>query len=132
VKWWQRAARFYAVGAGGIVVQLAALAVFKSGLHLHYLVATALAVEAAVLHNYLWHERWTWSDRPARGRLARLVRFHAGNGLISIAANVALMRLFVGALHIPYLAANAASIAVCSLANYVVSDRLVFTRSRSM
>ncbi len=132
MKWWQRAARFYAVGAAGIVVQLAALAILKTGLHLHYLLATALAVETAVLHNYIWHERWTWKDRPARGRLGRLLRFHAGNGLISIAANVALMRLLVGALHVPYLPANAAAIALCALANYLVGDRLVFTRSRTM
>ncbi len=29
----------------------------------HYLVATALAVEMAVLHNFFWHRRWTWADR---------------------------------------------------------------------
>src|SRR5207245_237643 len=51
--------RFYTVGAAGIVVQLAALTFLKSGLHLDYLPATATAVEAALLHNFFWHERWT-------------------------------------------------------------------------
>ena len=32
----------------------------------HYLVATAIGVEAAILTNFLWHDRWTWRDRPAR------------------------------------------------------------------
>ena len=39
--------RFYAVGAGGVLVQLAALTLFKSGLHFGYLPATTLAVERA-------------------------------------------------------------------------------------
>jgi len=37
--------KFNAVGAMGIAVQLAALALFKSGLHMDYLLATAAAVE---------------------------------------------------------------------------------------
>ena len=44
--------KFNAVGAGGIVVQLLALGVLKSILRWDYLLATAFAVEAAVVHNY--------------------------------------------------------------------------------
>ena len=121
--------RFYAVGAVGIGVQLAALAIFKSGLGLGYLTATALAVEAAILHNFFWHEHWTWVDRigslPA-GRGSRLVRFHLTNGAVSILGNLALMQALVGRLHVPYLAANAIAIALCSLLNYLAADRLVF------
>ena len=51
----------------GIAVQLLMLVVLKAGLHLHYLVATALAVETAVIHNFLWHERFTWADRSGTG-----------------------------------------------------------------
>jgi len=118
--------KFNTVGAIGIVVQLAALALFRSGLGIPYLAATALAVETAVLHNFLWHERWTWKDRPAGERLLRLLKFNLTNGLLSIAANLVLMRLFVGHFHLHYLAANLLSIALCSLANFFLSDRLVF------
>jgi putative flippase GtrA len=121
--------RFYAVGAVGIGVQLAALAIFKSCLGLGYLTATALAVEAAILHNFFWHERWTWADRthslPA-GRTGRLVRFHLTNGAVSILGNLALMQALVGRMHVPYLAANAIAIALCSVLNFLAADRLVF------
>jgi GtrA-like protein len=56
--------KFNMVGGMGIAVHLLMLVVLKSGLHLHYLAATALAVETAVVHNFLWHERFTWADRP--------------------------------------------------------------------
>ena len=67
-RWW----KFNAVGAMGIVVQLAVLSVLKSGLGMNYLAATALAVEATVVHNFFWHERYTWADRASSARLARL------------------------------------------------------------
>ena len=41
-------------------MQLLILLVLKTGLGFNYLVATALAVEGAVVHNFLWHERFTW------------------------------------------------------------------------
>lgn len=121
--------KFNGVGALGIVVQLAALAALKNGLHLDYLLATGLAVEMAVLHNYVWHERFTWKDRAGgafRERLGRLARFHLGNGLVSIAGNLALMRILVGTLHIRLLFANAIAIAVCSLLNFAISEWFVF------
>lgn len=123
-----RAAKFYAVGALGIGVQLAALAIYKPLLDPHYLWATALAVETAVLHNFLWHEFWTWSDRrsDARERLARLWRFHVSNGLLSLGGNLVLMRLLVGVLGLHYLLANLIAIAALAAANFVLSELYVF------
>jgi len=91
--------KFNAVGGIGIGVQLAALAVLHSWLKLNYLLATGLAVEIAVIHNFLWHERFTWADRPATRRfhsLVRLAKFNASNGAVSIVGNLLLMRLMVG------------------------------------
>jgi putative flippase GtrA len=119
--------KFNAVGAIGIVVQLAMLAVLKSLLHVEYLWATALAVEAAVLHNFLWHERWTWKGRVAeKGMLLRLVRFNLTTGAVSILANLVFMRLLVGQLHMQFLVANLLSIAATSLANFLLSEWFVF------
>jgi putative flippase GtrA len=121
--------KFNAVGGIGIGVQLAALAIFRSLLHLDYLLATVLAVETAVLHNFLWHERFTWADRPARHfthSLVRLVRFNATNGLVSILGNVLLMRLLVGGLGMQYFVANLVAIAACSVVNFLLSDCFVF------
>ena len=62
--------KFNAVGTIGIAVQLGALALLTSALRINYLLATGLAVEAAVLHNYLWHELFTWA-RPKSNELPR-------------------------------------------------------------
>ena len=120
--------KFNFVGAIGIVVQLAMLALLANLLHFPYLIATALAVETAILHNFVWHERFTWKDRSGSGWLMRLVRFHAGNGVISLVGNLVLMRIFVGSLHLRVLIANAITIAVCSLANFAASEWFVFRK----
>jgi putative flippase GtrA len=86
-----RFVRFNAVGAIGFAVQMCALvSLLRAGVP--YLLATTLAVEASVLNNFVWHERWTWRDRPAasRTRLQRLARFHALNGVVSLGGNIAI------------------------------------------
>jgi putative flippase GtrA len=124
----QRWLAFNFVGAGGIAVQLALLAALTAS-GLHYLLATAIAVEGAVLNNFAWHERWTWIDRTnssTKRTLARLLRFNASVGAISIIQNLFFMKILVGSLALPYLAANLISITLCSLLNFFLSDRLVF------
>jgi putative flippase GtrA len=121
--------KFNLVGGIGIVVQLLVLAVFRSLLHMDYLLATVLAVETAVIHNFLWHERFTWSDRPAlriTHSLIRFVRFNATNGAVSILGNLLLMRVLVGELRLNYILANLIAVSICSLVNFLLSDRLVF------
>ena len=121
--------RFNLVGGIGIAVQLVLLFLLKSILHFNYLAATALAVEATVIHNFLWHERYTWADRlqPSwRNSLPRLLRFNLTNGAVSIAGNLGLMKLMVDIGHMNYLVANAIAIALCSLVNFVVSNEYVF------
>ena len=127
--------RFNGVGVVGFALQIALLALLLR-LGLNYLPATAIAVELTVLHNFLWHERWTWRDRlagaeaPSRwlgaGRAGRLWRFHASNGLISLAGNLLLMRLLVGLLGLPAIPANLAAVLLCALVNFAASDRFVF------
>ena len=121
--------KFNAVGAGGIAVQLAVLALLKSGLRLDYLAATALAVEAAVIHNFFWHERFTWADRTSGSSWARFAKFILTTGLFSILGNVLVMKVLVGGAHFNYFVANILTIATCSILNFVVSDRFVFEES---
>ncbi len=124
----RRAFRFYAVGGLGIAVQLGALAALTHA-GLNYVIATALAVEAAVLHNFVWHQHYTWGERRSGGigaYLWRLLKFNSTTGLVSIGGNVILMRLLVGEAGFRPVIANVLTIASCSLLNFLVSDRAVF------
>jgi putative flippase GtrA len=121
--------KFNFVGGIGIVVQLGALALFRSVFHFNYLLATVLAVETAVIHNFLWHERFTWRDRPSARRmqsLTRFAKFNATNGAVSIAGNLLIMRALVGQFNMNYMLANLIAVTVCSLLNFLLSDWVVF------
>ena len=119
---------FNIVGVAGVAVQLGALWVLTAVAGISYVLATAIAVEVAILHNFFWHGSWTWSDRPATARVAlrRLAQFNLTNGLVSLVGNVAVTAALVRFGGVHYLVANVIAIAACSTGNFLLSHRIVF------
>ncbi|MEO8070377.1 MAG: GtrA family protein [Acidobacteriota bacterium] len=125
---WQRFLKFNGVAVLGMAVQLTVIAILGRRLHASAGVATAAGVSAAVLHNFVWHWRWTWGDRRGRDRmLTTLARFVLANGLVSLAGNLAIVLALVRGAGADVLTADVVAIAVCGIVNYAVSDRLVFS-----
>jgi putative flippase GtrA len=123
--------RFNLVGAMGMAVQLSALTLFNRWTGGHYLLSSAAGVEFALMHNFVWHLRYTWRDRRNDcTRVNQLVRFHLSNGLISMAGNIALMRMLVDKARLPVLAANVIAILCCSIANFCMGDNWTFAANR--
>jgi putative flippase GtrA len=118
--------KFNAVGAMGMAVQLAALAAINRAWPGHYLYATAAAIEITLLHNFAWHVRWTWRDRRDANLVTQCLRFHLSNGLVSMAGNLALMRVLVEGAHVPLLIANCITILACSIVNFCLGDLWAF------
>lgn len=130
-----RAAKFYGIGAAGTAVQLIMLIGLHGIFGLDYLLATALAVEVSVIHNFIWHELFTWSDRRSsttRQVLGRFARFNFSTGALSLVGNLIVMRVLVGQFRVPYLLANIAAIAACGIANFLLSDLWVFRQQRGV
>jgi putative flippase GtrA len=95
----------------------------------HYLYASAAAIEVTLLHNFVWHCRFTWRDqRDDAGVMARLARFHLSNGLVSMVGNLALMRVLVHDARMPVLAANCVAIVCCSVVNFCFGDGWAFAK----
>jgi len=126
-----RLIKFSLVGGIGIGVQLAVLGALTA-MRMNYLLATGLAVESAVVHNFWWHQHFTWADAVKCGRLRRLLRFHVSNGALSLLGNLLLMRWLVSSLHVPVMIANLATIAACWAGNFLASDRWVFREERGI
>ena len=122
--------RFNLVGLFGFALQSAALFLLTHiAPPVSYLAATAAAVEVAVINNFVWHQYWTWRDRPSATMgetLRRLAKFNVTNGLVSIAGNLILMSLLVEHLGLPIFAAYLVSVATCSIFNFVLADRIAF------
>ncbi len=123
-----RANAFALVGAIGFALQMGAMAVLTAA-GWPYVPAAVVAVELAVVNNFVWHERWTWRDRiRPEGRTMRLLRFHLSNGLTSVAGSVMFTALLVEWAGMTVLLANAVAVVLTATANYVAADRWVFAR----
>jgi putative flippase GtrA len=115
-------------------VHLGSLSLFSKGFGMEPAVATALAVEMAVLHNFTWHERFTWKDRCSVRWTdvgARLIRFNLTTGMISLLGTTAIVKYLVSAHHLPVLIANIIAIPCCSMLNFLASDLIVFRKPAS-
>jgi putative flippase GtrA len=116
---------FVGVGAIGLVTQLGVLAgLVSTGLPVP--LATSLAVAAAVVHNFVWHRRLTWSDRPPSALVPQLLRFTGLNGIVSLTGNVVVTSSLTAA-GLPLVVANLAAVVLCAAINFLLADRLVFT-----
>lgn len=121
--------KFNAAGLVGVVVQLTTLAAFTRIAGFGTLWATVCAVETAILHNFIWHERYTWAERTRTAPqfvLSRLIHFNLSNGAISLIGNLVLMKLLADDTHLPLLLANLIAIALCSTFNFLMSEYVVF------
>ncbi len=123
-----RVSAFLTVGVLGFVLQMTTLFLLTSLCKWSYAAATLVAVEAAVLHNFVWHERWTWRDRDLSfdGLTSRLGRFQLATGLTSLAGNLVVTTVIVELLGVSPLLANACAVGVVSVTNFLVADRWVF------
>lgn len=130
----QRFVRFAVVGASGVLVNFLFLTIGLwafSGLAAgpRDTAASALGIVVSILTNFLLNDVWTWGDRKKGTRKRdfayRLSAYVIGAG-ISAALQfgvAAMMRAWLDA-HV-YLA-QAAGIAVGTVVNYIISNRVVF------
>jgi putative flippase GtrA len=99
----RRVSAFVTVGMVGFLIQLAALALMTTAAGWPYEPATAVAVQLAVIHNFIWHERWTWRDRRVRqsAPVERFWRYELTTGASSTLSNVLCTALLVERFGLP-------------------------------
>ena len=126
-----RFARFCIVGALGIGVQLATVAILVHAVGFGPVLATIAGVSAALFHNFVWHTRWTWRDRvsPDTSRVSAFVRFVGANGMVSLIGSTAMMPALIGVAHLQPVPANLVTIAACGLLNFQLGG-IVFALNR--
>jgi putative flippase GtrA len=121
--------RFNAIGVMGVGVQLSVLMVLRTYFNFNPFVATFFALQFALVHNFLWHQRWTWSGNRTIGRRAafrRFVRYTSSSGTISTVGTLCFTALLFQALNLPYVVCNLMAIGACNIANFLFSHTFVF------
>jgi putative flippase GtrA len=94
-------ARSSASSLAAVAVEALLLTLLVRGLHVHYLVASALGALVYFAASFTLHQRWTF--RGARGRIrGQLARYAVVAG-VGAALGLGLISLLVGAAKLPYL-----------------------------
>jgi dolichol-phosphate mannosyltransferase len=118
--------RFNVVGVMGFTLQMLTLWLLVRWTGASAGVAVTVAVLAAVSHNFLWHERFTWRGLPRQHRMRRWLSFHVSTGTVSVLTNVGVTMVVMNVTGLPVLLANVVAVALGSLANFWINDRLIF------
>lgn len=118
--------RFNLVGVMGFVLQTALLWLLVRWMDVPTPVAVAIAVFAAVSHNFFWHEHVTWPGRPREDRLRRWLSFNLSTGLVSVISNLGVTMVVIASTGLSATMANAIAVGVVSIANFWINDRVVF------
>ena len=113
---WEQLLKFLVVGTTGYVVNLAVYTLLVRGADVHYIPAAIGSFVVAVTNNYTWNRHWTF--RHQRGHMAyQGLRFLVVS-LVTLAANIAILRLLVH-FDVDKIAAQAIAIVLVTPLNFV-------------
>jgi putative flippase GtrA len=114
-----RLSKFLLVGGTGLLVNSLALFILYQWAHLSLIVASALAVELAVINNFFWNDHWTFGRRDPS--LGRFVRFNLVS-LGGLAITTFTLWVLVHYLGLYYLVANLLGIALGTVWSFAANS----------
>ena len=126
-----RFARFFVVGASGVVVNEGILILLTRLLGFHYAIASLFAIELSILSNFALNNAWTWSDRRTGTLGERLVKYHLVAGFTAIIANWCLLIFLTGFFGIDYRVSNLFGIGAGMILNFVLNHKWTFRKHQA-
>ncbi len=121
--------RFGVVGASGVVVNQGLLMLIHGSLGWPLLLSSIIAIEAAILNNFLWSSTWIWRfdyDHSLRLILQKLAQYQAATLFTSMVVNASVLASLVYGLDVDYRLANLAGIAAGMGVNFLAGEFWVF------
>lgn len=128
IKLPKRFITFTFVGLSGIVVNNAVLFYAREALQVPLALASLIAIQIAIVNNFVWNRKFTWIDRPMLGWQAirkGLIKFTLVSWVAG-ALNWVILLLLAHFFNIYYIFANLAAILVASIVNYFLNDLWTF------
>jgi putative flippase GtrA len=123
-----RLTRFLVVGGSGVLVNTVVLYLLHERAGLPLPIASPMAVELAIINNYLLNDRWTFSRR--RPSLARLAKFNLVS-LGGLALTTGSLWVLTSTLGMQYLLANLVGIGLATGWNFAANVRWTWARRRT-
>ena len=127
----ERFAKFATVGFVGTILNTFLLWLLTEVFSLYYLVSSAIAIELAILFNFVFNDLYTFRDKLDNNHyFSRMLKFN-GIALYSFVINLAVLYLLTAHTGLNYLVSNLIGIFTATAWNYlVVLDYIWRTKSR--
>lgn len=123
----KRFARFFAVGACGVLVNMGVLLFLTESVGLPYVISSLVAIELSIVGNFALNNAWTWSDRRVGTPGKRLLKYHLVAGFSALAGNWCLLILLTSLFALDYRLANLVGIAAGVVLNFVLNHHWTFS-----
>lgn len=127
VKFVSKAARFFSVGALGLVVNYIISILFSSSLDMWYLHATILGIMFSITSNFILNKYWTFEDRDFAVKRT-IIQYGKFAGFSSIGALVQLGMVYylVDELTMAYPIALVSAVATAAFSNFILNKKWTF------
>jgi dolichol-phosphate mannosyltransferase len=122
--------KFNIVGLTGVLVN-EGLLIGLQAMGVYLLTASAIAIEASILSNFVLNDFWTFRDRRSGHLAVRLVKFNLLM-LLGLAVNLGIIYVATSDFGIAAAVANLGGIAAAFLLRYALSVRYAWMREESI
>lgn len=122
----KHAAKYYAVGASGILVNLGLLYYLTEYVGLWYFLSYALAISVSITSNFILNKFWTFRDSIDSQKTIVMYGKFVSVSMVGMAIQLGSVYVLVESLMIYYMLAALISICIAGAINFIINRRWTF------
>lgn len=122
----KHAAKYYAVGASGILVNLGLLYYLTEYGSLWYFLSYALAISVSITSNFILNKFWTFRDSIDSQKTIVMYGKFVSVSMVGMAIQLGSVYVLVESLMIYYMLAALISICIAGAINFIINRRWTF------
>lgn len=131
----KRILSFQLIGWIGTAVNLFILWLCYDLLSWPLLVSGALAIEIAIIHNFIWYYCWTWNDRVSftiQNFFTLFVRYNIVTAAIDFVIRLGILWILTEYVGIHYLISDVVGMFIAPLLKYITNDAYIFDSEQKL
>jgi dolichol-phosphate mannosyltransferase len=122
----KHAAKYYAVGASGVLVNLGLLYYLTEYVGLWYFLSYALAISVSITSNFVLNKFWTFTDSIDSQRIIIMYVKFVSVSILGMAVQLGSIYVLVESLTVYYMLAAFISICIAGAINFIINRRWTF------
>jgi dolichol-phosphate mannosyltransferase len=124
-----RLVKFGIVGTSGVIVNQCVLVLATK--YIDYRIGSLIAIETAIVSNFLLNYHWTWNDRKLeaiKDKTTAFIKFNLTSFTTAFLVNWTILVYLTEIVHVKYWTANLAGILVAAAINFCIGNFWVFKK----